>query len=80
MRYLPAAVESFNEILTQGLSETEQDDLQTKLQRIIYNVSAVAPGTGDRFGLLPQNFQRNQSEYATTEAAESPKNADTDQQ
>jgi DNA-binding MarR family transcriptional regulator len=56
MPVLSDAAEAFLDILTRGLSEDEQHDLQTKLQRIIVNVSAVAPGTGDRFGLLPPDF------------------------
>src|SRR6266487_6640516 len=54
MRFLPDVVRDFNAMMTQGLSEDEKRDLQAKLQRMIVNVSAVAPGTGDRFGLLSQ--------------------------
>jgi DNA-binding MarR family transcriptional regulator len=53
MRYLPGAVKAFSETATKGLSETEQQDLIAKLQQIIANLSAVRPGTGDRFGLPP---------------------------
>ncbi|GAC1377974.1 MAG: hypothetical protein NVSMB33_00930 [Ktedonobacteraceae bacterium] len=56
MRFLPEAVQAFSAMTTQGLSEAEQRELQTKLQQIIANIAAVAPGTGDRYGLLPQNF------------------------
>lgn len=55
MRFLPDVVRDFNAMMTQGLSEDEKRDLQAKLQRMIMNVSAVAPGTGDRFGLLSQD-------------------------
>src|SRR5438067_13080770 len=56
MRFLPDEVSRFNDMAMQGLSEDEQRDLLAKLQRMIMNVSAVAPGTGDRFGLVPQDF------------------------
>ena len=62
MPILSDAVDAFYDILTKGLSEGEQGDLRTKLQHIIVNVAAVAPGTGDRFGLLPPNFQCDPSE------------------
>jgi DNA-binding MarR family transcriptional regulator len=55
MRFLPDMVRDFNAMMTQDLSEDEKRDLQAKLQRMIVNVSAVAPGTGDRFGLLSQD-------------------------
>src|SRR6266550_4975490 len=57
MQYLPDAAMAFNEIMVQGFSEAEQRDMLAKLQKIIANVSAVGPGTGDRFGLLP-DFMR----------------------
>ena len=56
MDLLAEPVDAFNDILTHGFSEAEQSDFRTNLQRIIANVSAVAPGTGDRFGLLPRGF------------------------
>ncbi len=55
MRFLPDEISRFNDMAMQGLSEDEQRDLLAKLQRLIVNVSAVAPGTGDRFGLLSQD-------------------------
>ena len=64
MRFLPDAVREFSKIMAQGLSEGELRDLQTKLQRIIFNISFVASHTGDRFGLLPPNFPRDQQEYS----------------
>src|SRR2546427_4096213 len=64
MRFLPDAASEFSKIMAQGLSEGELRDLQTKLQRIIFNVSFVASHTGDRFGLLIPNFPRDQQEYS----------------
>src|SRR6266700_5345885 len=65
MQFLPDAAIEFNQIMSQGLSEGELRDLQTKLQRIIFNISFVASHTGDRFGLLPPNFPHNEQEYST---------------
>ena len=56
MRFLPHTALAFNNIMTQGFSAVEQRDLLAKLQQIIANVSAVGPGTGDRFGLLPRQI------------------------
>jgi DNA-binding MarR family transcriptional regulator len=56
IRYLYEAVETFYETLTRTFSEDDQKHLRTQLQQIIVNVSAVGPGTGDRFGRL-QDFQ-----------------------
>ncbi len=60
MQYLPDAAIVFNTIMVQGISETEQRDLLAKLQKIIANLSAVGPGTGDRFGLLPDFIRLDQ--------------------
>jgi DNA-binding MarR family transcriptional regulator len=60
MRFLPGAAIEFSEIMTRGLSEDEQRDLLAKLQRIIANLSAVGPDTGDRFGLLPDFIRLDQ--------------------
>jgi DNA-binding MarR family transcriptional regulator len=60
--YLYEAAETFNAILTHTFSEEDQKRLRTQLQQIIVNVSAVGPGTGDRFGLLPRDFQCNTQE------------------
>ena len=57
MRFLPDTAVAFNKIMTQGFSAVEQRDLLAKLQQIIANISAVGPGTGDRFDLLPQLFR-----------------------
>ena len=54
--HLYEAAETFNAILTGTFSEDEQKRLRMQLQQIIVNVAAVGPGTGDRFGLLPQDF------------------------
>lgn len=56
MRYLPAAVAAFNEIMMKGFTEDETQDLMVKMQQIVANLSEVGPDTGDRFGRLPQNF------------------------
>ncbi len=64
MRFLPDAAIEFSKTMTQGLSEGELRDLQTKLQRIIFNITFVASHTGDRFGLLPPNFPHEQQEYS----------------
>ncbi|HLJ36210.1 MAG TPA: MarR family transcriptional regulator [Ktedonobacteraceae bacterium] len=57
IRYLYETANVFHGILTSTFSEDEWKRLRTQLQQIIVNVSAVGPGTGDRFGLLPQDFQ-----------------------
>ncbi len=54
MRFLPDAVIEFSQIMLQGFSEHEKQEMQVKLQKIIANLAAVGPDTGDRFGLLPQ--------------------------
>jgi DNA-binding MarR family transcriptional regulator len=51
--FLFATVTKFNEITIQDFSPEEEKDLVAKMQRIIANMSAVAPGMGDRFHLLP---------------------------
>jgi DNA-binding MarR family transcriptional regulator len=56
MRFLPEAVLAFHKITVQGFSADEQRDLIAKLQQIIVNIAEVGPGTGDRFGLLPEHF------------------------
>jgi DNA-binding MarR family transcriptional regulator len=55
-------VKDFQEVMTQGFSEEERQDILVKLQQIIANVSTVAAGTGDRFGLLPHSLFCQQSE------------------
>ncbi|HYK86412.1 MAG TPA: MarR family transcriptional regulator [Ktedonobacteraceae bacterium] len=59
MKALGDPVDAFYDVLTQGFSEAEQSTLRTNLHRIITNVAAVAPGTGDRFGLLPRDSHCN---------------------
>jgi hypothetical protein len=66
MQYLPEAAMAFNEIMVQGFSEAEQRDMLAKLQKIIANLSAVGPGTGDRFGLLPDFMRLDQLESKRT--------------
>ena len=53
MRYLPDAVRVFHDVMMKGFSQTERQDLIMQLQKIVANLSAVGPGMGDRFGLLP---------------------------
>jgi DNA-binding MarR family transcriptional regulator len=60
MRFLPDAAIEFSKIMAQGFSEDEQRDMLAKLQKIIANLSAVGPGTGDRFGLLPDFMRQDQ--------------------
>jgi len=66
MQYLPDAAMAFNEIMVKGFSEAEQRDMLAKLQKIIANLSAVGPGTGDRFGLLPDFMRLDQLESKRT--------------
>ncbi len=56
MPFLSAAAAQFNEVAKQGFSPVEENDFVAKLQQIIANMSAVAPGLGDRFHLLPGHF------------------------
>ncbi len=53
LQYLPGVVKQFNDIMMNGFTSTEQRELIARLQKIIANLSAVGPGMGDRFGLLP---------------------------
>jgi DNA-binding MarR family transcriptional regulator len=62
MRFLPAAVAEFNDLMTQGINEDEQRDFLAKLQKIIANLAAARPGVADRFGLLPDFLRLDQSE------------------
>jgi DNA-binding MarR family transcriptional regulator len=56
MRFRSDTALAFSNIMTQGFSAVEQRDMLAKLQQIIANVSAVGPGTGDRFGLLSRQI------------------------
>ena len=56
MPALSAAVTQFNATMMQGFSADEEKDLLEKMQQLIANLAAVAPGTGDRFHLLPVHF------------------------
>ena len=60
MRFLPGAIIEFSQIMSQGFTEEEKQDMQVKLQRIIANLAAVGPDTGDRFGLLPDFMRLDQ--------------------
>lgn len=62
MRFLPAVVAEFNDLMMQGISEDEQHHFLAKLQKIIANLSAARPGVADRFGLLPDSHHFEQSE------------------
>src|SRR5436305_755780 len=59
---LVPVAKNFQEVMTQGFSEAERQDILVKLQQIIANVSTVAADTGDRFGLLPDSLFCHQSE------------------
>lgn len=54
--YLIKAVSKFNATMIQGFSASEEKEVLQQLQQIIANMSLVAPGTGDRFHLLPGHF------------------------
>jgi len=58
MRYLPDAARDFHKIMMRGFNEEERRDLVAKLQQLVVNVGEVGPETGDRFGLLPQFFNK----------------------
>ena len=60
MRYLPDAARAFNEIMMTGFSAEQKRELIATLQQIVANVGEVGPDTGDRFGLLPQFFNKGQ--------------------
>jgi DNA-binding MarR family transcriptional regulator len=60
MRFLPDAVIEFTQTMSLGFSAEEIHDMQAKLQRIIANLAAVGPDTGDRFGLLPDFMRLDQ--------------------
>ena len=68
--FLISAAEDFNATLTRSMSEAEQRDLLLKLQRLIANAATVAPGTGDRFGLLPHNLLSSSPEQVTSQSAD----------
>src|SRR6266700_7455586 len=56
---LAAPVKQFEQSMTRGLSEVEQDHFLAQLQQIIGNVSEIGPGLGDRFGLLPKDSEES---------------------
>jgi DNA-binding MarR family transcriptional regulator len=51
--HLFKTVAKFNATMVQGFSKSEEQEMLQKLQQVIANMSLVAPGTGDRFHLLP---------------------------
>jgi DNA-binding MarR family transcriptional regulator len=56
MKLLGVEVDNFDETLTRGISKAEQRDILAKFQRVIVNLDAVVPTSGERFGLLPHDF------------------------
>lgn len=58
MHFLPAVVETFSRIGLQGIPTEQQQEMCLLLQKIIANLSAIGPGTGDRFGLLPDYLKQ----------------------
>ena len=60
MRFLPAVVQSFSKVAFQGISEERQKEMCMFLQRTVANLSAMGPGLGDRFGLLPDYLHLEQ--------------------
>lgn len=60
MPALFAAVTQFNATMMQSFSSAEQKDFLEKIQQLIANLGAVAPGTGDRFHLLPGHVFENE--------------------
>lgn len=63
--FLIPAAEDFNATLTRSMSDAEQRDLLLKLQRLVANVASGAPGSGDRFGLLPPYLLTSSPEEVT---------------
>jgi DNA-binding MarR family transcriptional regulator len=57
------SVASFDEIIRQGFSPIEAQDVVAKMQQIVMNVSDVAPGMGDRFHLLPGHFYEAETDF-----------------
>lgn len=62
MSVLPSAAEAFNSTMIRGLSESEQQEFLTNLQRVIANVSSIALGTGERFSLPLEHLHWEQEE------------------
>jgi DNA-binding MarR family transcriptional regulator len=52
---LVSVVEQFEQRMKRGFSEREMDRFLGQLQQLIMNASAIGPGLGDRFGLLPKD-------------------------
>jgi DNA-binding MarR family transcriptional regulator len=53
MSFLPDVVEAFSRTALQGISPEKEQEMCLLLQKTIANLSAIGPGVGDRFGLLP---------------------------
>jgi DNA-binding MarR family transcriptional regulator len=52
---LVSSVESFEQRMKRGFSESEMDRFLLQLQQLIANADEIGPGLGDRFGLLPKD-------------------------
>lgn len=53
MSFLSDVVEAFSRAALQDISAEKQQEMCLLLQKTIANLSAIGPGVGDRFGLLP---------------------------
>jgi DNA-binding MarR family transcriptional regulator len=56
-RLLPPVVETFSQIALRGVPEAQQAEMLLFLQKTIANLATIGPGTGDRFGLLPDHVK-----------------------
>jgi hypothetical protein len=56
MSFLPDVVETVARTALQDISLEKQQEMCLLLQKTIANLSALGPGVGDRFGLLPDSF------------------------
>ena len=56
LQSLLTVVDGWNETMLHGFSQTERETLLEQLQQIVVNISDIGPGTGDRFGLLPEHI------------------------
>ena len=55
MNFLPDVVDGFSRTVLQDISPEKQQEMCLLLQKTIANLSALGPGVGDRFGLLPDS-------------------------
>ena len=56
MSFLPDVAEAVARTALQDISLEKQQEMCLLLQKTIANLSALGPGVGDRFGLLPDSF------------------------